>query len=151
GIFLDSSGTSRHTITGNVIKQCEGSAIRGAGGNNDVVVSGNIIDGTNLVVSGASITFDSAERIAISGNKIVNNPTGRPIEMLGSSKNWHIADNSFDHNNNNSPSPVTIDTTVIHNSGYNPVGIIANPWHASGHLTNDGGGNLNPTSGQIYT
>jgi hypothetical protein len=54
GIFFDSSGTSRHTITGNVIKQCEGSAIIGVGNNNDIVVSGNVIDGTNLVVTGAS-------------------------------------------------------------------------------------------------
>ena len=46
---------------------------------------------------------------------------------------------------------MSVDTTVIHNSGYNPVGIIANPWAASGHLTNDGGGDLNPTSGQLYT
>ena len=46
GIYLDSSGTSGHTIVGNVIKQCEGSAIVGAGSNNDVVVSGNVIDST---------------------------------------------------------------------------------------------------------
>jgi hypothetical protein len=151
GVFLDSSGTSRHTITGNVIKQCEGSAIRGAGGNNDVVVSSNVIDGTNLVVPGASISFDSGERIVITGNKIINNRTGRPIEMVGSSQGWHIADNCFDQNNNNSPSPITVDTTVLHNSGYNPVGIIANPWSASGDLTNGGGGSLNPTSGQRYT
>ena len=151
GIFLDSSGTSRHLITGNVIKQCEGSAIQGAGGNHDVVVSGNVIDGTNLVRPGASISFHDAERIAISGNKILNNQTGRPVEMLGHSKDWHIADNSFSHNHNNAPSPVTVDTTLVNNAGYNPVGIIENPWHVSGHLTNDGGGDLNPTSGQLYT
>jgi hypothetical protein len=46
GIHLDSSGTSRHTITGNVIKQVRGPAIRGEGGNNDIVISGNVIDGT---------------------------------------------------------------------------------------------------------
>jgi hypothetical protein len=151
GIFLDSSGTSRHVITGNVIKQCEGSAIHGAGGNHDVVVSGNTIDGTNLVAPGASISFNNADRILVTSNKIVNNPTGSPIAMLGSSKNWHIADNSFDHNNSNSPSPVSVDSTVLHNAGYNPVGIITNPWNASGHLTNDDGGSLNPTSGQLYT
>jgi hypothetical protein len=151
GIFLDSSGTSRHTIAGNVIKQCEGSAIRGEGGNHDVVVSGNVIDGTNLVVPGASISFQSADRIAICGNKIINNLTGHPVEMLGSSTNWHLADNSFDHNNSNSPFPVTADTTVIHNAGYNPVGPITNPWSSSGDLTNDGGGDADPASGQPYT
>jgi hypothetical protein len=71
--------------------------------------------------------------------------------MKGTSKDWHIADNSFDQNNNNSPTSLTVDTTVINNRGYNPVGIIANPWHPSGDLTNEGGGNSDPTSGQLYT
>jgi len=151
GIHLDSSGTSRHTITGNVIKQCEGSAIRGEGGNNDVVVNGNVIDGTNVVVPDASIVFHSAERITITGNKILNNQTGNPIGMKGSSKDWHIADNSFAQNNNDSPAPLSIDSTVINNSGYNPIGTIANPWRTTGDLTNDGGGSADPLSGRLYT
>jgi Right handed beta helix region len=151
GIHLDSSGTSRHTITGNVIKQCEGSAIRGEGGNNDVVVSGNVIDATNLVVPDASIVFHNAERITITGNKILNNLTGSPIGMKGSSNDWHIANNSFAQNNDDSPSPLSIDSTVINNSGYNPVGIIADPWRPTGDLTNDGGGSADPVSGRLYT
>ena len=151
GIHLDSSGTSRHTITGNVIKQCEGSAIRGEGGNNDVVVNGNVIDGTNLVVPDASIVFHGAERVTITGNKILNNQTGNPIGMKGSSKDWQIADNSFAQNNDDSPSPLSIDSTVINNSGYNPVGTIANPWRATGDLTNDGSGSADPDSGRTYT
>jgi hypothetical protein len=151
GIHLDSSGNSRHTITGNVIKQCEGSAIRGEGGNNDVVVGGNVIDGTNAVVTDASIVFDSAERITITGNKILNNQTGSPIAMKGSSKDWHIANNSFAQNNDDRPAPLSIDSTVINNSGYNPVGVIANPWRSTGDLTNDGGGSADPVSGQRYT
>ena len=151
GIHLDSSGTSRHTITGNVIKQCEGSAIRGEGGNNDVVVSGNVIDGTNGVVPDASVVFHSAERVTITGNKILNNQTGSPIGMKGSSKNWHIANNSFAQNNSDSPAPLSIDSIVINNSGYNPVGVIANPWRTTGDLSNDGGGSSDPVSGQVYT
>jgi hypothetical protein len=151
GIHLDSSGTSRHTITGNVIKQCEGPAILGEGGNNDVVVNGNVIDGTNLVVPDASVVFHSAERVTITGNKILNNQAGSPIGMKGSSKNWHIANNSFAQNNDDSPAPLSSDSTVINNSGYNPVGAIANPWRATGDLTNDGGGSADPVSGQLYT
>jgi hypothetical protein len=151
GIHLDSSGASRHTITGNVIKQCEGSAIRGEGGNNDVVVSGNVIDGTNTVVPDASIVFDSAERVTITGNKILNNQTGSPIGMKGSSKDWHIANNSFAQNNDDSPAPLSTDSTVINNSGYNPVGAITNPWRPTGDLTNDGGGSADPLSGLRYT
>jgi hypothetical protein len=116
-----------------------------------VVISGNVIDGTNLVVPGASISFHKAERITISGNKVMGNQGGRPIEMVGTSKNWHIADNAFNANQNNAPAPLSIDTTVINNAGYNPVGIIANPWHLSGDLTNDDGGASAPANGQSYT
>jgi hypothetical protein len=151
GIHLDSSGTSRHTVAGNVIKQCEGSAIVGEGGNNDVVVSGNVIDGTNLVVPDASIVFHGAERVSIVGNKIINNQTGSPIAMKGSSKDWLIAGNSFALNDSNTPAPLSADSTALNNSGYNPVGTIPLPWHPNGALTNDGGGSANPVSGRLYT
>ena len=151
GIHLDSSGTSRHTIAGNVIKQCEGSAIVGEGGNNDVVVSGNVIDGTNLVVPDASIVFHNAERITMIGNKVINNQTGSPVGMKGSSKDWLIAGNSFAQNGTNSPAPLSADSTVVNNSGYNPLGTIALPWLPNGALTNDGGGSANPVSGRLYT
>jgi copper-binding protein NosD len=150
GVYLDSSGTSRHTISSNVIKQCDGSAIVGAGGNNDTVVSGNVIDGTNVVVSGASISFNNAERVTICGNKILGNATGRPLEMKGASRDWHIADNSFAQNNDNNPGPLKADATVINNSGYNPVGLIPNPWRANGDLTNDDGGSSRPASAKVY-
>jgi hypothetical protein len=160
GIYFDSSGSSRHTVVGNVIKQCEGSAIQGvsrrSGGlvlsaSNDVVISGNVIDGTNLKVPGASISFTDAQRITITGNKIVNNPNGPPVEMDKSSVGWYIAGNSFDHNLSNSPAPLSADSTVIENGGYNPVGIISAPWRTNGDLTNDGGGDADPISDQVYT
>ena len=151
GIHLDSSGTSRHTIAGNVVKQCEGSAIVGEGANNDVVVSGNVIDGTNLVVPDAGIVFHGAERTTLTGNKIINNPTGGPIAMKGTSQNWLIAGNSFAQNSSNSPAPLSDDTTVVNNLGYNPVGRITLPWQLNGTLTNSGGGSANPVSGRLYT
>ena len=151
GIHLDSSGTSRHTIAGNVVKQCEGSAIVGEGANSDVVVSGNVIDGTNLVVPDASIAFHGAERITLTGNKIINNLTGGPLAMKGTSKDWLITDNSFAQNGSNSPAPLSNDTTVVNNAGYNPVGTIAMPWQPDGALTNSGGGSANPVSGRLYT
>jgi len=82
GIELDSSGTSRHTITGNVIKQCEGSAIVGEGGNHDVVVSGNVIDGTNVAVPDASIVFHSADRYD-HGKQDSQQPDGEPNRNEG--------------------------------------------------------------------
>ena len=78
-----------------MINQCDGSAIRGEGGNNYIVVSGNVIDGRNLVVADASIVFHSAERVIITENKIHNNQTGNPIGMKGGSTDWHIANNSL--------------------------------------------------------
>jgi hypothetical protein len=149
-------GTSRHAITGNVIKQCDGAAILGENLNNDVVVSGNVMDGTNLKTPGASISFDNAQRITITGNKIINNQNGGPIEMNGTSKGWQIADNSFAQNNSNAPDKLSIDSTVINNSGYNPVGIVASVWHPTadptvGDLTNNGGGDAVPASGRVYT
>jgi len=123
----------------------------GAGNNNDIVISGNVIDGANINVPGASISFESAERITISGNKIMNDKTGQPIEMRGQSKSWHVADNSFAQNKDNSPASLKPDTTVINNSGYNPVGIIANPWQPSGDITNGGGGSSDPANAKVYT
>src|SRR5262249_12397319 len=61
----------------------------------------------------------------ITGNKVLNNRTGSPIAMKGSSNHWLIAGNSFAENSNNSPAPVSVESTVINNNGYNPVGIIA--------------------------
>jgi hypothetical protein len=39
---------------------------------------------------------------------------------------------------------------VINNSGYNPVGLIPNPWRANGDLTNDDGGSSRPASAKVY-
>ena len=46
---------------------------------------------------------------------------------------------------------MSVDSTVVNNSGYNPVGKIALPWHLNFTLTNDGGGSANPVSGRPYT
>jgi hypothetical protein len=43
----------------------------------------------------------------------MNNKTVQPVEMRGQSKNWHIADNSFAQNKDNSPASVKTDATVI--------------------------------------
>ena len=61
--------------------------------------------------------------VTITGNKILNNQTdGTPVGMKGSSKDWHVANNSFAQNKDDGPAPLSIDSTVINNSGYNPVG-----------------------------
>jgi hypothetical protein len=131
GIFLDGKGqasnaTSHHTITGNVIKNCDGSAIMNGGSNDDLVISNNIIENVNAVAPGAAIHLTHAARVLITGNNI-----------SGSGSVPVLAD---------------ADAVIVDNPGYNPIGNIANPWPASGDLTNQvAAGSQNPQSDQVYT
>jgi hypothetical protein len=158
GIYFDAAGssdptaTSNHTLTGNVIKNCDGSAISNGGLNSDIVISGNIIQNTNSVVPGAAIELTDAVRILITGNNISGNAPNAAIAMAGDSDNWQITLNYFEES---SAVPVLLKgsgSVVVHNVGYNPAGHIPGPWPASGgDLTNDiTGGSLNPQSGTIY-
>jgi hypothetical protein len=145
--------TSNHTVTGNVIKNCEGSAIANGGLNSDIVISGNIIDNTNSVVPGAAIQLTDAERILITGNNVSKTIQNAAIAMAGNSDNWQITQNYL---GDNATGPVSLHGTgsvVINNVGYNPVGAIPAPWPASGgDLTNDViAGSPNPQSGTVYT
>jgi len=87
GIYFDkpdSSGgpaTSNHAITGNVIKNSDGSAIANGGSNSDIVISGNIIESTNPVVAGAAIQLVDAENILIIGNNISGTAPNAAITM----------------------------------------------------------------------
>ena len=151
GIYLDANGTSGHVITGNTIKHCQGSGIVGAGANNDIVVSGNVITDSNAVVPGASISFTNATRVVVTGNKIMNNATGRAIAMGANCTDWQIAANALVNNRDNTLGLSDVRTVVIDNQGYNPVGPIANPWALTGDLTNGvSGGTANPVSGTTY-
>ena len=159
GIYLagpetpDSPGTSNHTITGNVIKNCEGSAIGNGGLNNDIVISGNVIQNTNSVVPAAAIQLTDATRILITGNTITETSQNPAIAMAGSSDNWQILQNSLSGTGLNPLSLSRSGSTVINNSGYNPVGNITNPWPKhGGDLTNNvAAGDASPQSGTSYT
>jgi hypothetical protein len=149
GIYFDSEGTSGHSVTGNIIKNCEGSAIGNGGSNNDIVIGGNVISNANTAVPGAAIQLSNAGRISISGNNIGG--SGRAIAMAGNSDNWQILGNNLSGGGS-----VTLSGTgsvVANNFGYNPVGAIANPWPSSGtDLTNHpAGGSAAPQSGVAYT
>jgi Right handed beta helix region/Pectinesterase len=158
GIYFDgpdasgdpATATSNHTITGNVIKNCDGSAIANDKQNSDIVISGNIIENTNSVVSGAAIHLVDAENILITGNNISGTAQNAAIAMAGTSDNWQITQNSLEENANVSLSGTG--SVVINNAGYNPVGNIPNPWPASGgDLTNDiTAGSPSPQSGTVY-
>jgi hypothetical protein len=148
-----SVATSKHTITGNVIKNCEGSAITNGGLNSDIVISGNVIENTNSVVPGAAIQLSGATRVLVTGNNI-NGTGGNPaIAMLGTSDDWQVNQNCL---SNVGTEPIALrdaTSTVINNFGYNPVGAITNPWPANnGDLTNNvAGGSPDPKSGTVYT
>ena len=150
---LGEPATSNHTVTGNVIKNCEGSAIANGGLNTDIVISGNIIENTNSVVPGAAIQLTDAERILITGNNFSETVPNASIAMAGNSDNWQITQNYLDDSATDPVSLRGAGSVVINNAGYNPVGNIPDPWPASGgDLTNDvSGGSPNPQSGTVYT
>ena len=149
GIYFDAAGTSGHSITGNVIKNCDGSAIDNGGSNNDLVISGNVIQNVNSHVPGAGIQLRNAARILISGNNVSSSAQGPAIAMLGSSDNWQIVGNNL----GGGVALVGSRSLVANNLGYNPVGSISNPWPSSdADLTNNVvSGNAAPQSGTAYT
>jgi hypothetical protein len=151
GIFFDSAGTSEHSVTGNVIKNCDGSAVEGVKSNNEIVISGNVIENVNSVVPGAAIKLSNASRILITGNNITASARGPAIAMLGNSDDWRILGNSL--GGGTGVALVGSGSLVTNNLGYNPVGNISNPWPSSGaDLTNTVvSGNSDPQSGVVYT
>jgi hypothetical protein len=150
---LGEPATSNHTVTGNVIKNCEGSAIANGGLNTDIVISGNIIENTNSVVPGAAIQLTDAKRILITGNNFSETVPNAAIAMAGNSDNWQITQNYLDDSATDPVSLLGAGSVVINNAGYNPVGNIPDPWPASGgDLANEvSGGSPNPQSGTVYT
>ncbi len=151
GIYFDSAGTSNHSITGNVIKNCEGSAVANGGSNNDLVIAGNIIQNVNTVVRGSAIQLTNTTRVLISGNNIGSNSQSPALVMGGTSEDWRIIGNHFVGDSGVALSGVG--SVVVNNFGYNPVGRISNPWPASGaDLTNQvASGGPAPASGRVYT
>jgi hypothetical protein len=128
GIFFDSGGNSNHSVTGNVIQNCEGSAISNAGSSHDIVISGNIIRNVNTAVPGAAIQITDAARSVISSNNIAAASSNPAIAVVDAD-----------------------DSVVVSNPGYNPVGVIAKPWPANGgNVTNVTVGNISPASGAVY-
>ncbi|HET8999734.1 MAG TPA: right-handed parallel beta-helix repeat-containing protein [bacterium] len=149
GIYFDSAGTSNHAVTGNVIKNCAGSAVANGGSNNDIVITGNIIENVSSVVPGAAIQLTNASRVLISGNNIGASLLGPAIAMRGTSDDWRIAGNHL----GGGVALAGVGSVVVDNFGYNPVGGISNPWPSTGtDLTNTvASGSGAPTSGTVYT
>jgi hypothetical protein len=149
GIYFDSHGTSNHAVIGNVIRDCEGSAIANGGSNNDIVISGNVIMNVNSVVAGAAIELTDAARILVCGNSVGASGQNRAIAMLGDSDNWQIAGNNL---GSAGVALVGAGSAVINNFGYNPVGVIINAWPSAGtDLTNTvAAGSAAPQSDVAY-
>lgn len=151
GIYFDSAGTSSHSVTGNVIRNCDGSALANGGSNNDITITGNTAQNVNRSVPGAALQLTNAARVLVCGNNIAASPDSSVIAMLGISDDWRIVGNCL-----TGGTGVTLagaGTVAVNNFGYNPVGIITNPWpSSSGNLTNTlVSGNAAPASGAVYT
>src|SRR5260221_6713846 len=121
-----SVATSNHTIMGNVIKNCDGSAITNGGMNSDIVVSGNIVENTNSVVPGAAIQLTDAVRVLITGNNISGTGQNPAIAMFGTSDDWQISQNQFSNLGTESLSLCGTVSELIHDCRYYPCGIIPN-------------------------
>jgi putative cofactor-binding repeat protein len=149
GIYFDSAGTSHHSVTGNVIKNCDGPAVENGGSNNDIVVSGNVIQNVSSVISGAAIQLTDSTRILISGNNVGPATQGPAIAMLGNSDNWQIVGNSLGGGILLTGSG----SIVANNLGYNPVGSVSNPWPSNGAdlINSVTSGSDAPRSGATYT
>ncbi|MGA7410067.1 MAG: right-handed parallel beta-helix repeat-containing protein [Bryobacteraceae bacterium] len=151
GIYFDSAGTSNHSITGNVIKNCEGSGIANGGSNHDLVITGNVIQNSNTIVPGAAIELTNAARVLISGNNIIAGSPGPAVAMRGNSEDWRLSGNHFSADGG--VELTGVGTVVVHNFGYNPVGSVVNPWPLNNSdLTNAvAAGASTPESGTAYT
>jgi hypothetical protein len=149
-IYFDSAGASNHSVHGNVMRNCDGSAIDNGGGNNDLVITGNTIRNVNTVVPGAAIQLTNAVRVLISGNNIAAAPGGPAIAMRGTSDDWQITGNQL--TGGGDVALRGVGPVATNNFGYNPVGAISTPWPQNGtDLTNRvSPGSAAPQSGTVY-
>ena len=84
------TGTLGTVITGNTVVDCNSAfGIWLQSGNNDTVISGNIIKN----VTGTAIRGTAALDVVVTGNRI-NNGAGKAIEMTSTSDYWVITGNS---------------------------------------------------------
>lgn len=120
GIYLDANGAGSHVIDGNVIRNCVGPAVSGAGGNNDLVITNNSVD-TASSYSGAAMVFTNALRGVVSGNRVTNNG-GRPLQLSGTSDGWQVTGNSFQGSGTHAPqwAGATSNSVCSNNLGLNP-------------------------------
>jgi hypothetical protein len=151
GIYFDSAGTSNHTVTGNVIKNCDGAAIANGGSNSDFVISGNIIANVASAVTAAAVDLTNATRVQVIGNNISAIGQSPAVAMRGSSDDWQVTANHFV--DGGGVLLAGTGSVLASNFGYNPVGAIASPWPSGGtDLTNRvTAGNAAPLSGARYT
>jgi hypothetical protein len=162
GIYFTSSPgdaaetSSHHAISGNIIKNCAGPAIANGVPVHDIVIADNVIESANSSGAGAALQLADATGILITGNRIASIAAQPAIDMSGganTSDAWIIGQNFLSNGGGNLINLLGPASVVLANSGYNPVGIVANPWPVAGSdLTNQvDGGSPDPASGKVYT
>jgi hypothetical protein len=148
--------SSHHVISGNVIKNCGGSAISNSVPVHDLTIVGNVIENANSSGVAAAIHLADASGILLTGNRVESSGQEPAIDMSGGSgmsDSWNIAQNILSSKGNSLVALIGAASIVVNNSGYNPVGAISNPWPAgSGDLTNEVAvGTPDPHSAALYT
>lgn len=142
GVYLESTVNSQPAITnvnitGCTFSDCVGHAVTGGTGNNDININGNSIKNCCTTSLDGNIKLDGTG-VVVTGNRFTS-PAGanRPIQMIGSADKWTIVGNDF--TGMTTPAPLILGTgsTITHNTGYNPIGVITTAFPAgTGDLTN---------------
>jgi hypothetical protein len=103
GFYLDSAGSNKHVLTNNVAVGCSSAGIFGAGGNDNCVLIGNVVDNCAREISNSGVKFGSALRGIFANNQVLNTRTGAPLSTTGASDLWQVKDNTFFGNLSNTP------------------------------------------------
>lgn len=145
GIYLDTNIVAA-IITGNRIQDCVAHGITGNTGNNDIVIQANVLKNCD---GDAQIKLNGTN-VLVQGNRIRDGVL--PLIMTGSAETWNIQDNDFSNNTSNVPTLIGTASLVENNTGYNPVGVMTNPFTAgAGNITNSSAAQAAPASGATYT
>lgn len=140
-------------INGCKIQDCDGHAVTGGGtGNNDINFTGNEVKNCCVFTTDGNINLQG-NNVVITGNRFRDGPN-RPIQMSASSTDsWTICDNDFTGMTNTASALNGTLSKVYNNMGYNPIGVITNPFptSGSGNITNSSQAAAVPASGTTQT
>jgi hypothetical protein len=145
------SGIKGTNIDGCTFSNCDGHALTGGGTNDDTKFGDNIVDNCSVLTLDGNVRL-TANNVGVENNRFKAGPN-RPIQMTSTSDNWTIMGNDFTGMSNTAPATTNTGSIIARNKGYNQVGLITNPFAASGSgdITNSTQAAANPATGTTHT